>query len=82
MGGQGLQDIYINIPGAHILDESAETPSTDKASDVCKTAIDKLNKYFLPKQNRVYERHLFRLIKQEPGEKFGKFLLRLQTQSV
>ncbi|KAL4721262.1 hypothetical protein ACJJTC_005151 [Scirpophaga incertulas] len=76
MGGTALQEIYYNIPGAHILDCDV----TD-TSDVYKTAIDKLNEYFLPKQSRVYERHLFRLLRQEPSEKFDKFLVRLRQQS-
>lgn len=37
---------------------------------------------FTPKQSKVYERHVFRLIKQEEGEKFEKFLARLRNQAV
>lgn len=73
MGGLPLQEIYYNIPGAHV-----ET-STDN-DDVFTVAINKLDEYFAPKQSRVYERHLFRLIKQETGEKFDKFLVRLRHQ--
>ncbi|KAJ0171376.1 hypothetical protein K1T71_012926 [Dendrolimus kikuchii] len=75
MGGLPLQEIYCNIPGAHL-----ETVA-DNDNDIFTVAINKLNEYFAPKQSRVYERHLFRLIKQESGEKFDKFLVRLRHQS-
>lgn len=75
MGGLTLQEVYYNIPGAHL-----ET-TTDDDNDIFTVAINKLNEYFAPKQSRVYERHLFRLIKQESGEKFDKFLVRLRHQS-
>lgn len=73
MGGLALQEIYYNIPGAHV-------ESTDGKDDIYVVAINKLDKYFAPKQSRIYERHLFRLIKQENGEKFDKFLVRLRHQ--
>lgn len=71
--GLQLQDIYYNIPGAHI--EEAED------TDVYKTAITKLDEYFSPKQSKIYERHLFRLMKQESDEKLEKFLVRLRHQA-
>lgn len=52
-----------------------------KDVDVYKVAFNKLDEYFSPKQSKIYERHLFRLIKQEEGEKFEKFLLRLRNQA-
>ncbi|XP_049886660.1 uncharacterized protein LOC126381182 isoform X2 [Pectinophora gossypiella] len=81
MGGPTLQDIYFNIPGAHIPVEPQPDVPGDQTSDVYKTAIDKLDDYFMPKQSSVYERHVFRLLKQDAGEKFEKFVLRLRTQS-
>ncbi|CAB3244910.1 unnamed protein product [Arctia plantaginis] len=69
-GGMILQDIYFNIPGAHVT-----------ATDVYDTAVKKLDEYFSPKQSYLFERHLFRLMKQEPDEKFEKFLIRLRRQS-
>ncbi|XP_052758219.1 uncharacterized protein K02A2.6-like [Galleria mellonella] len=72
-GGFALQDVYYNLPGAHV-------DITD-SSDVFKIAIEKLDEYFSPKQSYVYERHLFRLMKQESEEKFDKFLIRLRNQS-
>lgn len=73
MGGLALQEIYYNIPGAHV-------ESTEEKEDIYVVAINNLDKYFAPKQSRIYERHLFRLIKQENGEKFDKFLVRLRHQ--
>lgn len=71
-GGLGLQEIFYNIPDANV--------SATDSSDVFKVAIEKLDAYFTPKQSKVYERHLFRLIKQE-DEKFEKFLVRLRQQA-
>ncbi|CAH1994375.1 unnamed protein product [Acanthoscelides obtectus] len=44
-------------------------------------AISKLDAYFAPRQSKVFERHTFRLLKQEPDEKFEKFVLRLRKQA-
>lgn len=55
IGRLSLQDIYYNIPGAHV-DEM-------EGVNVYKVALNKLDEYFSPKQSRIYERHLFRLIK-------------------
>lgn len=73
LGGSSLQEIFYNLPGAN-----AE-PTND--NNVFEIAIQKLNDYFTPKQSKVYERHVFRLIRQEEGEKFEKFLVRLRNQA-
>lgn len=70
-GGMSLQDIYFNIPGAHVTD-------TTDGYDI---AVKKLDDYFSPKQSYLFERHIFRLMKQESDEKFEKFLIRLRRQS-
>ncbi|XP_026746187.1 uncharacterized protein LOC113507529 [Trichoplusia ni] len=44
-------------------------------------AIKKLDEYFAPKQSKRFERHVFRLIKQEENEKFEKFVVRLRQQA-
>lgn len=72
-GGMALQDIYFNIPGAHVTDLDA--------THIYDTAIKKLDDYFSPKQSFLFERHIFRLMKQESDEKFEKFLIRLRRQS-
>lgn len=67
-GGLEFQEIFYNIPGLH----------EEKVYD---TAITKLDNYFKPKHSIIYERHLFRSIKQEDGENFDKFLLKLRHQA-
>lgn len=75
-GGLGIQEIFYNLPGADV-----EEDPTNEELDIYKIALEKLDEYFSPKQSRVYERHLFRLIKQEKEEKFEKFLVRLRKQA-
>lgn len=72
-GGLDLQEVFYNIPGANV------EPSD--GVDVFQIAISKLDSYFSPKQSKVYERHTFRLLKQESDEKFEKFLVRLRKQA-
>ncbi|XP_053617728.1 uncharacterized protein K02A2.6-like [Plodia interpunctella] len=72
-GGIGLQEIYYNLPGAHV--------EVQDGVDIFQAALEKLDEFFLPKQNRVYERHMFRLLKQDDGEKFERFLVRLRKQA-
>lgn len=72
-GGVGLQEIFYSIPGAQ--------GSGAKDEKVYKLAIEKLDEYFSPKQSIIYERHVFRLMKQEEGEKFEKFIVRLRNQA-
>lgn len=76
-GGIALQEIFYNIPGAYI-DENSQG---NEEKDVFDVALEKLDLYFSPKQSKIYERHLFRLLKQEDDEKFEKFLVRLRHQA-
>ncbi|CAH2105722.1 unnamed protein product [Euphydryas editha] len=73
LGGSNLQEIFYNLPGANV------EPTNN--NNVFEIAIQKLNDYFTPKQSKVYERHVFRLIRQEEGEKFEKFIIRLRNQA-
>lgn len=73
VGGLALQEIFHNIPGAFV--------EHSDSVDVYQISIQKLDEYFAPKQCSIYERHRFRLLKQEPEEKFEKFLIRLRHQS-
>ncbi|XP_048482951.1 uncharacterized protein LOC125489811 [Plutella xylostella] len=72
LGGTGLQDIFYNLPCA-----SAVTPETDEFQ----VAVEALDNFFRPKQNKTFERHVFRLIKQDEGESFEKFLVKLRDQA-
>lgn len=59
-GGLGLQEIFYSTPGAQGYGVEDEK--------VYETAIQKLDEYFAPKQSKIYERHIFRLMKQEDGK--------------
>ncbi|KAG6454310.1 hypothetical protein O3G_MSEX008647 [Manduca sexta] len=74
VGGLALQEVYYNLPGADVC-------TAHEGADVYEIALQKLDAYFAPKQSRIYERYLFRLMKQEEGEKFERFLLRLRNQA-
>ncbi|XP_030766846.1 uncharacterized protein LOC115890686 [Sitophilus oryzae] len=76
VGGLGIQEIYYNLPGAHIA-----TSEANQDTDVYKIALESLDRYFAPKQSKLFERHVFRLLKQEPEEHFEKFLVRLRNQA-
>lgn len=82
-GGSGLQEIYSNLPGANAVTPapSGAPDAAAEGQDVFEIALEKLDQYFLPKQSKVYERHLFRQLKQETGEKMEKFLIRLRNQA-
>lgn len=73
LGVLKLQEIFYSIPGADI--------KASKDVDVFDIDIKKLDEYFSPKQSKVYERHIFWLLKQEPAEKFEEFLVRLRNQA-
>lgn len=74
LGGTGLQEIFYNLP------ETKDATTTGSAS-IFETAIKKLDDHFLPQQNKTYERHIFRLIRQQEMETFEKFLIRLRDQA-
>ncbi|XP_017462168.1 PREDICTED: uncharacterized protein LOC108355515 [Rhagoletis zephyria] len=74
LGGPQLQEIIYNIPGALVeYDTTAE-------NDVYAILVDKLNEYFAPARNTVFERHIFRNLSPIEGESFNKFLVRLRQQ--
>ncbi|KAJ8977867.1 hypothetical protein NQ317_004776 [Molorchus minor] len=74
-GGIALQEIFYNLPGANV-----DSPSEENIN-IFEIALEKLDEFFAPKQSVIYERHIFRLIKQEENEKFDKFLLKLRHQA-
>ena len=74
--GIGFQEIYFRIPGIHV--DADRSKYKNKCYDI---AIELLDKHFIPKSNVSFERHVFRMIIQEPGEKFDKFLSKLREQA-
>nr|CAH7714496.1 unnamed protein product [Callosobruchus chinensis] len=75
LGGSHLQEVAYSIPGA------IESYNKEENNDVFKTLVDKLTDYFSPKQNSTFERHIFRSIRNEDGEDFNKFLLKIRQQA-
>jgi len=71
-GGPKLQDIYYSIPNHDTV------PS---GKNEFQYAMELLDSQFIPKSNPIFERHLFRLMKQEPGESSDKFISRLRQQA-
>lgn len=61
--GSEIQDIFYTL--------------TETGTDY-KTAADKLNEYFAPRQNTSYNRHIFRQEKQKDGETVAQFVTRLR----
>lgn len=74
-GGTSLQEIYFSLPEIDAETEEDNINVYDKI-------IQRLNDYFAPKQSRIYERHIFRSIQQDPNEKFDNFLLKLRRQAI
>lgn len=73
IGGLQLQEIFDSLPNMNVADNTDE--------NVYKNAIQKLDEYFAPKQNLIFERHLFRQMTQQHGEQFNQFLARLRHQA-
>lgn len=85
MVGPKVQNIYSKLPEKKKGEtETARGPLAtgyvlQKSS--YEEAVEKLNNYFLPKQNDAYERHVMRLMKQEEDETIDEFVMRLRPQA-
>lgn len=84
LAGRKVQEIFETLPIPPSVKEVARGPLatgfTPHLSEY-ELAIAKLNEFFEPKKNSTYERHVFRLIKQEKNEKISIFTMRLRTQA-
>lgn len=84
LAGHKVQELYSNLPTPISVTQIARGPLASgfvtHLTDY-EIALAKLNDFFEPKKNSTYERHVFRLIKQERGEKIGMFAMRLRTQA-
>lgn len=84
LGGRKIQELHETQP---IPRDIAERPRGPMAGGYAlppndyETALAKLNAFFLAKKNATYERHQFRLLKQESDEKIGTFAMRLRAQA-
>ena len=71
LAGPEIQDLFETLPeGVGEEDQNAY-----------EIAVSRLNTYFTPKRNLTYERHVFRTIKQSPGDSIDKFITNLRKQS-
>ncbi|XP_046865628.1 uncharacterized protein LOC124459893 [Drosophila willistoni] len=75
LGGPQLQEVVYSLPGALVPYDAT------KENDVFTPLVDKLNEYFSPQRNAVFERHMFRSMVPRQGECFAEFLLRLRQQA-
>lgn len=75
LGGVDLQDIFDNLPGVN------EVPHVAIDPPFYDVAVEKLDAHFQPTRRRTYERHIFRQITQQLGERFNDFVMRLRMQA-
>ncbi|XP_049299930.1 uncharacterized protein K02A2.6-like [Anopheles funestus] len=82
--GPNVQQIFETLPDlpninmrGPFLNVERYTPNMTAYQE----AIAKLDQFFLPKQNSTYERHLLRKIKQQSGECFDTFIMKLRLQA-
>lgn len=82
--GDKAQEVYEGLPDPPENEKRGPLATTDKYiphRTKYETAVDKLTEHFAPKQNKTYERHMFRLMKQEEGEGIATFAIRLDIQA-
>lgn len=75
--GEQVQEIYDSLDGNDI----GGGPLADEFVDQFERTVRTLDEYFASKTNITYERHLFRQLKQEAGEKMVKFAMRLRIHA-
>lgn len=71
-GGLELQDVFHTLPDAD---------STEEGGNPYQKATYILSTHFKPKLNVMYERHVFRQLKQNEGEKMNQYIMRLRQQA-
>lgn len=84
LGGRKIQELYETQPIPKSIAERPRGPFIGGyrlPPNEYEISLAKLNEFFLAKKNATYERHQFRLIKQENDEKIGKFAMRLRAQA-
>lgn len=83
--GPKVQSIYFNLSDEATEEEEVRrgpliTGFLPFQQDEYIEAVAKLDKFFAPKRNLSYERHMFRKMKQEKTERIDSFVMRLRTQ--
>lgn len=81
--GPTVQKIYFNLPDKENKGSKGPKPEGYEPfrKDDYRDAVTKLQKIFAPKQNNSYERHIFRKMYQERGERIDAFTMRLRIQA-
>lgn len=82
LGGIDLQDqydkiVHYEVTTTDIGETGVEIQRVDKYASI----ILSLDRYYAPKTNKRYERHLLRNIKQDENESFDDFVNRLREQA-
>lgn len=82
--GPKVQDIFFNLPE----EEQQDQPRGPLANafipfkrDAYVEVVAKLQKFFAPKKNLSYERHMFRGLTQKSEERIDAFIMRLRIQA-
>lgn len=85
--GPKVQNIYFNLIEQNEVENEPErcgpliTGFVPFDKDCYTETVMKLQKFFAPKCNLSYERHIFRKMKQEKKERFDSFIIRLRIQA-
>jgi len=74
LAGPEVQDIF------EILPKRRDSEPVDQIDDYA-LLVSRLNAYFLPKKNKIFERHIFRGLHQSENEGMDQFYARLKSQA-
>jgi len=74
VAGQAVVSIYDNF-------DTKKVTSTDSDKKGLKEIVALFTEHFTPKRSTIYERHVFRTLKQSPEESVLNFVTRLRTAS-
>ncbi|CAB4031433.1 hypothetical conserved 1030, partial [Paramuricea clavata] len=66
--------LYVAGPSVHKIFKTLQDTGTD-----IKTALEKLDEYFQPQKNVIYERYVFKQTHPTPGESVDSYITRLRT---
>lgn len=81
--GQKVQSIYYTLPEEQreIKRGPLSTGYVPFEATEYSDAVAKLDKFFEPKRNTSFERHIFRQMKQKKNERIDTFVMRLREQA-
>ncbi|XP_055309417.1 uncharacterized protein K02A2.6-like [Sitodiplosis mosellana] len=84
--GAKVQSVYYSLPEKEVVETARKGPLAtgyvkSQPQDEYEQAVAKLCEFFEPKQNISYERHVFRMLTQNKGERIDMFMMRLREQA-